>query len=251
MAAMNSYGFLAESYDCLTKDVRYIAWADYIEKHFARLSLPVKTVVDLACGTGSLTKLLAERGYTVTGVDLSPDMLAQAVDKCESLPMPPLLINQPMESLSLPGKVDAVVCCLDSINYVTRPAALKRAFSRVFRHLSEGGLFLFDVKPPHVFQNSDGELFIDETDDTYCVWRSCYSDRRHICTYFMDIFRLNANGLWARGEEVHEEYAYPLEDLERYLAEAGFSKIKRYGNLKFRSPNETDYRVFFAAEKTK
>lgn len=246
---MNSYGFLAMSYDCLTSDVDYPAWADYIEKHFARLSIPVAHVVDLACGTGSLTKLLAERDYAMIGVDLSPDMLAQATEKCETLSAPPLFVNQPMESLHLIGTADAVVCCLDSVNYVTRPAALKRAFARVYRHLSPNGLFLFDVKPPHVLQESDGELFIDETDDTYCVWRGDYSARRRVCTYSMDIFRLAEGNLWERGQELHEEYAYELDELEGFLKEAGFSKIKRFGNLKFRAPKDEDYRIFFAAEK--
>jgi len=246
---MNSYGFLAGSYDSLTGDVRYPLWADYIEKHFSRLSIPVRRVVDLACGTGSLTRLLAERGYEMTGVDISPDMLAQAAEKCEGLPVRPLLVNQPMESLRLMEKADAVVCCLDSVNYVTRPAALKRAFSRVFCQLSEGGLFLFDVKPPHILQSADGELYMDETEDTYCVWRGEYSPRRRVCTYSMDLFRRCSEGLWERGCELHEEYAYTTEELDAFLRDAGFSDIRQYGNLKFRPPNDGDYRVFFAARR--
>ena len=97
---MSSYGFLAGCYDALTYDVDYAAWADYIEKHFARRPLPGKTVLDLACGTGSLTRELALRGYEMIGVDQSPEMLAQAAEKNrEGSPIEPIFLCQRMEKL--------------------------------------------------------------------------------------------------------------------------------------------------------
>ena len=247
---MGSYEFLAGSYDQLTADVDYPAWADYLERHFARSSIPVHTVLDLACGTGSLTAELARRGYDMTGVDRSAEMLAVAAEKCRDVPgEPPLLLNQAMEELDLYDTVDACVCCLDSVNYVTRPAALRRAFARVRLFLSPGGLFVFDVKTPQALMAADGEVFLDETEDTYCVWRADYSPRRRVLTYGMDIFRLREDGGWDRGEEVHEEYAYTLDELEDYLRQAGFTRIRRWGNLKLRAPKEGEERVFFTAQK--
>lgn len=247
---MNSYGFLAESYDQLTADVRYAQWADYLEKHFRKNALPVHTVLDLACGTGSLTAELALRGYEMIGVDQSAEMLAVAVEKCRDLPCEaPIFLNQPMEKLDLYGTIDACVCCLDSVNYVTKPAALRRAFSRVHLFLMPGGLFVFDVKPPHVLSGADGEMYLDENDETYCVWRADYSPRRRILTYGMDIFRQCENGLWERGEELHEEYAYTSEELEEYLLEVGFTDVRRWGNLKLRAPSDSDERIFFTARK--
>ena len=249
---MSSYEFLAESYDQLTTDVRYSKWADYLEKHFKKCSLPVHTVLDLACGTGSLSAELALRGYEMIGVDQSAEMLAVAVEKCRDLPgEAPIFLNQPMEKLDLYGTIDACVCCLDSINYVTKPAALRRAFSRVHLFLMPDGLFVFDVKPPEVLQGADGEMYLDETEETYCVWRADYSPRRRILTYGMDIFRLCPDGTWERGEEVHEEYAYSLDELEEYLREAGFVDVRRWGNLKMRAPNDGEERVFFTARKEK
>ncbi len=247
---MSSYEFLADSYDQLTADVRYAAWADYLEKHFRKCSIPVQTVLDLACGTGSLSAELVLRGYEMIGVDQSAEMLSVAVEKCRDLPgETPIFLNQSMEDLDLYGTIDACVCCLDSVNYVTRPAALKRAFSRVHLFLMPGGLFVFDVKPSWVLENADGEMYLDETEDTYCVWRADYSKRRRILTYGMDIFRLCEDGAWERGEEVHEEYAYTLDELEQYLRDAGFYDVRRWGNLKLRAPNPDEERVFFTARK--
>ena len=247
---MSSYGFLADSYDDLTTDVRYLAWADYLEKHFTKATIPVHTVLDLACGTGSLTAELALRGYEMIGVDKSAEMLAVAVEKCRNLAAEaPIFLNQSMEKLDLYGTIDACVCCLDSVNYVTKPAALKRAFSRVHLFLMPGGLFVFDVKTSEALENADGEVFLDETEDTYCVWRADYSPRRRILTYGMDIFRAREDGTWERGEEVHEEYAYTMEELEEYLREAGFVDVRRWGNLKLRAPRSGEERVFFTARK--
>ena len=137
---MDNYTFLAGSYDLLTTDVGYPQWADYVQWHFKRQKTPVRTVAELACGTGSLTKLLAERGYDMTAIDLSPDMLALASEKCGDLPV--LFLCQDMSRLTLLEPVDAVICCLDSVNYVTKPAAMKRTFQRVYKYLKPGGLFL-------------------------------------------------------------------------------------------------------------
>ena len=248
---MNSYGFLAGCYDEFTTDVDYAAWAEYIQRHFERAGLPGSTVLDLACGTGSLTRELSLRGYEMIGVDLSPDMLAQAAEKNRDAEgIAPIFLCQSMDQLDLYGTIDACVCCLDSINYVTDPKKLRRAFQRVHLFLRPGGLFLFDVNTPAKLEGLDGQVFLDETEDAYCVWRAEYSRRRRVCSYFMDIFRLEEeSGLWERGEELHEERAYTPEELTSYLRDAGFTQIKQYGNLKHRPPKPGEDRIFFTARK--
>ena len=248
---MSSYGFLAGCYDELTYDVDYTAWADYVEKHFTRRGLPGRTVLDLACGTGSLTWELARRGYEMIGVDRSPEMLAQATEKDGTgIPIQPMFLCQSMEQLDLYGTIDACVCCLDSVNYVTDPKKLRRAFQRVHLFLMPGGLFLFDVNTPEKLMGLDGQVFLDETEDSYCVWRAEYSKRSHLCSYFMDIFRLDPDsGQWDRGEELHQERAYTTEELTEFLRQAGFRQIQVYGNLKLRPPRSGEERVFFVARK--
>ncbi len=239
---------MAEGYDALTADVGYPRWADYVEKHFARLKRPVRTVLDLACGTGSLTRELAGRGYAVTGVDKSPEMLALAEEKCRDLSPRPRFFCEPMEGLRLPGRVDACVCCLDSVNYVLQPQKLRRAFRRVWECLEPGGLFLFDADTPEKLQGMDGQVFLDETEDTFCVWRGEYSPRRRVCSFWMDLFYREGER-WRREEELHQEFAYTADELEGFLREAGFARIRCFGERKFRAPKPGEQRVFFAAVK--
>lgn len=248
---MNSYDFLAGCYDEFTTDVGYSAWADYIEAHFRRRGLPGKTVLDLACGTGSLTRELAQRGYEMIGVDLSPEMLAEAAEKNQDVDgIPPIFLCQSMDKLDLYGTIDACVCCLDSVNYVTDPKKLQKAFERVYLFLMPGGLFLFDINTPEKLQGLDGQVFLDETEGAYCVWRAEYSKRSRICSYFMDIFRLDEeSGLWERGEELHRERSYEPQELVEYLTQAGFQDIRQFGNLKMRAPKPGEDRIFFTARK--
>ena len=248
---MSSYGFLAGCYDRLTYDVDYSAWADYIEKHFSRTPLPGRTVLDLACGTGSLTRELALRGYEMIGADQSPEMLAEAAEKNRGIaPVEPIFLCQSMEKLDLYGTIDACVCCLDSVNYVTDPKKLQRAFERVHLFLMPGGLFLFDVNSPEKLEGLDGQVFLDETEDTYCVWRAEFSRRSRVCSYFMDIFRLDrATGQWDRGEELHRERAYTPTELTGLLERAGFQEVKAFGELKMRPPRAGEQRIFFTARK--
>ena len=245
-----AYEYLAQCYDQFTEDVNYDRWADYVERHFARSRLPIRTVLDLACGTGSLTRLLALRGYEMIGADLSEEMLAQAAEKCRGVGEPePIFLHQAMEELDLYGTIDACVCCLDSINYVTRSGKLARAFQRVHTFLRPGGLFLFDINTPDKLQGLDGQIFLDENETSYCVCRADYSPRRRVCTYGMDIFQREENGLWRRWEEVHEEFAYQPEELEELLRQAGFRRIKQYGELRMTPPRAGEGRIFFAARK--
>ncbi len=245
-----TYGFLAPSYDALTRDVDYPALCDRLESRFRRSRCPVHTVLDLACGTGSLTWLLAERGYETIGVDLSEEMLAQAREKGgpDFAGVEPLFLCQSMDRLDLYGTIDACVCCLDSVNYVTRPALLRRAFLRVYTFLVPGGLFLFDARTPEALAAMDGQIFLDETEDAYCVWQGEFSQRRRMCTYYMDLFR-REGPVWRRGTEEHREYAYTVEELTAMLTGAGFSYIKCYGGRARRSPRPGDDRVFFLARK--
>mgnify|MGYP000987576449 FL=1 len=214
-----------------------------------RAALSLHTVLDLACGTGTMSFLLARRGYELIGVDFSPEMLAIAAEKAlEGEGEPPIFLCQAMEDLDLYGTVDACVCLLDSVNHVTRPDQLRKAFQRVWLFLEPGGLFVFDVHTPAHLEGLDGGMFLDETEDAYCVWRTDYDPRRKICTYGMDVFR-REGALWRREEEVHEERAYSPAELTDYLTQAGFQDIRQYGDRKLRSPRAEEARIFFTARK--
>lgn len=243
------YDALAGCYDDMTQDVNYPAWADYIETLFAQSPRRIRTVLDLACGTGNMTLLLTRRGYELIGVDFSPEMLAVAAEKAgEAEGEPPIFLCQSMESLDLYGTVDACVCLLDSVNHVTEPEVLRRAFERVRLFLEPGGLFVFDIHTPAHLESLDGEVFLDETEDAYCVWRTQYDPAERVCTYAMDVFRREGD-LWRRGEELHEEYAYTPEEITACLEAAGFAEIRQYGELSVEPPGPEEARIFFTARK--
>ena len=244
---MNSYQALAAYYDRFTDDVGYADWADFFERLFAREGVQPGLILDLACGTGSLTKILAERGYEMIGADASPDMLMQAMQNTIDCAPRPLFLNQRMEELDLYGTVDVCLCCLDSINYVTDPAALQRAFERVHLFLEpKTGLFVFDVNTPEKFARIDGNAYVREDKDVFCVWQAAVEDG--LCAYQFDIFTREGGG-WARAQETHEERIYTPETLTAMLARAGFSEIKTYGDQSFAPVRGGEDRIYFTARK--
>lgn len=244
---MNSYQALAAYYDRFTDDVGYADWADFFERLFAREGVQPGLILDLACGTGSLTKILAERGYEMIGADASPDMLMQAMQNTIDCAPRPLFLNQRMEELDLYGTVDVCLCCLDSINYVTDPAALQRAFERVHLFLEpKTGLFVFDVNTPEKFARIDGNAYVREDEGVFCVWQAAVEDG--LCAYQFDIFTREGGG-WARAQETHEERIYTPETLTAMLARAGFSEIKTYGDQSFAPVRGGEDRIYFTARK--
>ena len=184
------------------------------------------------------------------GVDCSEEMLTVASEKSMelALPEPPFWICQKMQRLRLPYPVDAAVCCLDSVNYVTKPSDLQEALRRVFAALKPHGLFLFDINTPCKLEGMDGQVFLDETEDTYCVWRAEFSAKKRLCRYGIDLFR-REGALWRRSREEHTEYAYTPEELTQYLTAAGFASVAIYGDHTLRAPEEHALRIYFAAEK--
>ena len=248
---MSSYDALASSYDGLMADGSYRKRADYLERCFRKSRIPVRTVLDLACGTGTIACLLAERGYQVTATDGSEEMLTQAMQKAAALPgQPPLFLHQTMPRLRLLEPVDAVVSTLDSLNYLTREKDLRETFRRVYRTLKPGGAFLFDVNTPYKLRRMDGQMYMDETEDSVCVWRTFFSERTRVCTYQVDLFRLRQDGAWDREFEEHRERAWTEEELRTFLADAGFSKVTITGDLTSRAPRENEDRWIVRCEKT-
>ena len=168
---MGAYEALAASYDRLTNDVDYRATVDFYRDILEQEGLHPRTAVDLACGTGTVSLLLARQGLDVTGVDLSEEMLTMAQQKVEGLENPPRFVRQSLQQLSLPRGVDLAVCALDSLDYITNPQDCAEAIRRVYRALNPGGIFIFDVNTPEKLRAMDGQVFLDEDEDVYCVWR--------------------------------------------------------------------------------
>lgn len=245
---MNAYHMLAASYDRLTEDVAYDAVVDFYWQILQREGLSPRTAVDLACGTGSVALLLAEKGLQVTAVDMSEEMLSIASQKAQDMETPPLFVCQQLQQLQLPRGVDLAVCALDSLDYITDPRDCREAIRRIYRVLNPGGCFIFDVNTPKKLQAMDGQVFLDEDDDVYCVWRGEFDRETNICSYGMDLFQREGN-LWRRSFEEHREYAYSAEQLTGFLRDAGFTDIAVYGDRKFADPAPGEQRIYLKARK--
>ena len=247
---MNAYHALADSYDRLTNDVDYEATVAFYYEILAREGLKPRTCVDLACGTGSVTAILAKRGLDVTGVDMSEEMLTVAMEKVMDMEQPPRFICQKLQALRLPRGVDLAVCALDSLDYITNPDDCRDAIARVYKVLNPGGIFIFDVNTPEKLRAMDGQVFLDEDDDVYCVWRGEFDEETNICSYGMDLFQRSGD-VWHRSFEEHREYAYTAEQLTGYLKAAGFTHIEVYADRCFEAPREGEQRIYIKARKGK
>jgi len=247
---MNAYEALAPAYDRLTRDVPYTEIADFLERVLQTLSRTPVRILDLACGTGSLSCELTRRGYRVIGADISQEMLTVAADKSYALDgNRPFFICQPMQALELAEPVDLAVCCLDSLNYLPGPAACRETFRRVYENLRPDGVFLFDVNTPAKLRALDGQVFLDEDDGIFCVWRAEFSETENTCYYGLDLFEREPEGLWTRSCEEHAEYAFAPDDLTAWLHEAGFSTVRRFGDRTLAAPGPDAERIYFAAIK--
>ena len=247
---MDAYHALAASYDRLTNDVDYEATVQFYMDILAREGVKPRTVADLACGTGSVTAILARMGYPVLGVDMSEEMLTEAAMKTMDLEPMPRFVCQKLQELKLPRAVDMAVCALDSLDYITNPDDCKEAIRRIYKALNPGGIFIFDVNTPEKLRAMDGQVFLDEDDDVYCVWRGEFDDESNICTYWMDLFQRQGK-TWQRSYEEHQEYAYSETQLREYLKAAGFTHVEVYADRIFEAPRAGEQRIYFKARKGK
>ena len=240
---MNAYVDLAACYDRLTGDVDYDGIVAFYRQILDKEGLTPRTAVDLACGTGSVSVRLAEQGVQVIGVDMSEEMLTVASEKSAAMENPPRFVCQKLQELHLPRGVDLAVCALDSLDYVLNPEDCQRAIHRIYKALNPGGCFIFDVNTPEKLRAMDGQIFVDEDEDVFCLWRGEFDESANICSYGMDLFYRRGN-VWERSFEEHREYAYTQAQLTDYLRNAGFTGIEV-----FPAPKEPGQRIYMKARK--
>ena len=220
---MSCYGPLAQWYDRLTGDVPYARFADLYEAEFARAGGEFRLLLDLCCGTGTLTCEMARRGFEMIGADASEDMLMEAREKSSALSPAPLFLCQDAAELDLYGTVDAAYCSLDGINYIP-PEDVDEVFRRLRLFIRPGGLFIFDLRSPDFLRSVDGSTFVDEAEDVLCLWRADFDEESNCLVYGMDIFSQEGE-LWRRDSEEHVEYAHEPAFLLELLAKHGFGDI--------------------------
>ena len=265
MAGCEGYGAIAHVYDKLNAEIDYGAWADFVERCFDRF-LPTRPsiVLDLACGTGSMTLQLARRGYDMIGIDGSADMLSEAFTRAAEQPGV-LWLNQDMREFELYGTVGAVTCCLDSLNYLLTPDELVRTLSLVHNYLDPDGLLLFDMNTPYKFNcvyGSNAYVLEDElvygegTEDeervsVYCGWQNTYRPETRICDFDLSLFEELPDGSYRREDEHQQERCYTMEEIKAALKAAKLELLGVWSDFEFSAPNDTTERWYFAARAIK
>lgn len=245
---MEAYSALAPYYDAFNRDVPYDGILRFYQRLFARAGISPQLVLDLACGTGAMSIRLAAAGYEVIAADASSQMLSIA----SARPVPenaiaPIYLCQRMERLDLYGTIDAAVCCLDGVGYVTKPETLARAFSRVRLFLNPGGVFIFDVNSAYRLRHLDEQAFTRECERAFCVYQADYSEKTKLLTYTLDLFEQEGR-LYRRSTEYHRERAYEAQELTSMLLSAGFSDVELFGDCREAPPEPDEGRLFFLAK---
>ncbi|WP_308618982.1 methyltransferase domain-containing protein [uncultured Eubacterium sp.] len=245
---MSSYQTFAYLYDELTQNVEYEKRCDYILSFFEKNGIKSGTVLDLACGTGSMSIPFMKRGYNIIGLDYSEEMLEIASNRFFEAGNNFSLLKAKMQEFELSEKADACICCLDSINHLNNIDDVQAAFKNVYDSLNNNGLFVFDVNT--VYKHNEvlaDNTFVFDEDDYYLVWDNEAVDDRTV-RILLDMFLFNGEN-YDRFSEEFEETAYSVEELSTLLKNSGFVDIKVYDELSYDEPKNDSERLYFVCKK--
>jgi len=249
--APNQFIAVAAVYDHLMQSVPYADWVAYLRRLLETRGARPRRILDLACGTGNVTELLAEAGYSMTGVDIAPGMIAEAKRKAEALGHSIAYHVQDAGLLDLPGeRFDLCISLFDSLNYITDPAHLQRAFERVALHLTRNGLFIFDLNSDLALrENFFDQSNLDPGEPLRYDWRSAYYPETRLCRVHMKFWAQDPDGSERYFEEDHWQYAYTTDEIKEMLTNAGFEDINAYQAYTLRAVNRASDRIFYVARK--
>lgn len=247
---MSGYNFFSGVYDALTENVNYSARADYIADLLAENGITGGILLDLACGTGTLSIEMAKRGFEVIGVDSSGEMLSVAMNNAYESGQNILFLCQPMQQLDLYGTINAAICTLDSINHLTDAEDVQAAFDKVSLFTEPGGIFIFDINTTYKHREVLADnTFVYDLDDVYCVWQNTLDRETDTVRIDLDIFEQVEDGIYERMQESFCERAYPLPAIKEKLEKSGFETVAVYDELTKNKPHEKSERLFVIARK--
>lgn len=242
---MEAYQDFSAVYDRLMQDVNYDGWCDLAENVFRRLGVSPKLMLELGCGTGNLTVRLAERGYSMIGLDLSPDMLTRAAEKSEGKDI--LYLLRDMTDFELYGTVDAALCSLDGLNYLTEDGDLERCFSLVSLFLNPGGVFFFDLNTQYKMEQVLApETFLYDDEEVFYAWQSFWDGT--LCEYDLTFF-VREGERYRKFTETHCQRPYGTAQVEEALRKAGLQPVRVFDGAWDHSPQSTSERLFYTAVK--
>ena len=244
------YQAFAELYDELMNDVDYESWADHYARLLSIYGIRGGKICECACGTGSLTLPLFRRGFQMTGVDVSQEMLWQAAQKSRKQGIAIPYVRQDMRALNLHRPMDAVLATCDGVNYLTDSSEAIGFFRTVYKSLKPGGVFVFDVSTPYKLAEKLGNAaFSSSQDDLVYIWQGDYHKSKKLFSIHLDLFVLRQDGNYERIEEDQLQRAHDSDELNSWLQDTGFSKIEFYGDRSLDQPSSNSLRWHIVAYK--
>ena len=247
---MDAYSSFASVYDQFMDNVPYEEWAEYLTGLLGEYQVHDGLVLDLGCGTGSLTEILAKKGYDMIGIDNSEDMLQIAMEKRADSGLDILYLLQDMREFELYGTVAAIVSICDSMNYLTDYEDLVQTLKLVNNYLDPQGVFIFDMNTVHTYRDLIGDRTIAEARaECSFIWDNDYDPETKINEYDLTLFIQEEDDLYRRFVETHYQKAYELEEVKRAIAEAGMEFVTVYDAFTRKAPDENSERVYFIARE--
>lgn len=241
------YTEFADIYDILMKDTPYQSWADFYAEIFKSYGVKPKLILDLGCGTGTLTELMSKQGYDMTGIDSSCMMLDKALKKSDGKT---LYLNQDMTEFELYGTMGAIVSSLDCINYITDEEELYKVFSLVNNYLDYDGVFIFDINTKYKLKNIlNGHCYTYDEDGIFYTWESFYDEESELCDFELTFFLEDEDLRYTRIDEYQTERVWEPEKLKELLIKAGLCEIEFYADRKLILPSPNEERIFITARK--
>lgn len=243
---MAGYGDFAQVYDLLTFNVPYDEIAEYYAEILSDLTSG-RRILDMGCGTGSLTIRLAKLGFDMIGQDASAEMLSIAANKSDKVRW----ICQNMAETDIGGRVDGVISTLDSVNHLKSPAEIFNCFKRAAACLDRGGVFVFDVNTVYKHREILGNnTFVYDVDGVYCVWQNSFSPVDNGVDIDLDLFFEGRDGRYSRGEEHFREIALSGGEICRMLRKAGFGSVNIWEYLSYNEPENDSEKMLVMAKLT-
>lgn len=246
---MTSYQQFAWYYDQLMEDAPYDQWFAFLHEVLAdHTSHP--RLLDIGCGTGAMTLRLAQAAYDVTGVDLSEDMLTIARYKADNAGLTVPFFQQDMTELSLGDTYDVVLMFCDSLNYLQTEEEVQTTFERVYEHLNDDGLFVFDVHTINKLETQFiDQTYADQDEDLSLIWQSYAGDSPHSVVHALTFFVREEDGRYSRFDEDHEQRTFASHVYRTWLEEKGFDVLHIVSDFSWQEPTESSERLFFVAKK--
>ncbi|MDE0301243.1 MAG: class I SAM-dependent methyltransferase [Candidatus Poribacteria bacterium] len=243
------YEKFAYAYDQMMTNVDYVRWANYIDAIFRKCAFLPRKILDLACGTGALTTLLARQNYEMWGIDRAEGMLAIARRKAEQQELKIQFRRGDMLGFNLRQRFDAVVCTYDSINYALSEEQLLNVFTCVSDHLKPSGLFIFDVTTErNITQHFHSQTFAENKENYSYIWKNMYSYRDKMCHTTLTFF-IREGEFFRRFEEVHVQKMFEVNTVKKILGDSGYKMLGAYDMFTFNRWNRHSDRINFTAQK--